>query len=267
LAGLAPMDRLAPQSGPPMLEPRPLRRPPITEAVLDFRFKHRIDLTERDIEGIRNQIAADYPNSEPKQQFEATFKISDGKLSTSDPRPVGTKGLFAKSPDALTVAQFRGDGFTLNRLRPYTSWELLFPEALRLWLVYSSVVGTAEISRLALRYINHAELPLQEGEDFASYLLVPPTLPEPLPQTVMGFSMRFNSRDEQREIGVNITQELQPMGPSTSPRLLLDVDVFKEATLAPGDQVEIRQIFTTLHDVKNQVFFNLVTERCLQLFQ
>ncbi len=45
---------------------------------------------------------------------------------------------FSKTPDRLNVAQFRRDGFTFNRLRPYTKWEEIRPEALRLWQLYTA---------------------------------------------------------------------------------------------------------------------------------
>lgn len=96
-------------------------------------------------------------------------------------------------------------------------------------------------------------------------MLAPPNLPEPIPQRLSAFSTRWMGRDDGTEIGINITQVLKPGGQGG---LLLDIDVYKIGPFTCQDGPEaIRQVFTSLHDMKNRVFFSLVTERCLQLFQ
>jgi len=69
------------------------------------------------------------------------------------------RGYMFRSEDEFNVVQFRVDGFTFNRLKPYTSWKSVWPQALELWRKYQNMALPVAITRMALRYINHIELP------------------------------------------------------------------------------------------------------------
>jgi uncharacterized protein (TIGR04255 family) len=246
-----------------MPEPRPLRRAPITEALIDFRIAPPISAFEQKTVGLHERIRGEYPKSEERKKFQAQLKVTGGKIET-DTTELGIHGQFFKTEDEKTIAQFRADGFTLNRLNPYTSWLELFPEAMRLWDLYVELSAARSTSRLALRYINNLVIPWHEGESFETYLLAPPVVPEPLPQSVSAFLIAYSTHDPATEIGANISQRLKP-GPMGT--LLLDIDVYKVGPFAVEDRDTITRTFDSLHDMKNRVFFNMVTEKCLQLFQ
>jgi uncharacterized protein (TIGR04255 family) len=250
-----------------MPDPRHLSRAPITEAIFDFRLPAPIDIASNHFDAWRPILAADYPDIEVKQQLQAQVRVEAGRVSVSE-EPPGRPSLFVKTADGLTIGQFRSDGFTLNRLRPYTSWETLFPEALRLWQEYTRVTQASAVARLALRYINHLDLPIQVGDDFSLYLTMPPDLPEGLPQTVASFLMQFNTLDEPNNAAAIITQALiPPQSQGQFPKLLVDVDVYRVMDPPQTELSQIRETFLTLHDMKNRVFFRLLTEQCLQHFQ
>ncbi len=63
------------------------------------------------------------------------------------------------SEDEVKLVQFRLDGFTFNRSKPYTSWEQVFPEAFGLWKEYVSLAAPEFVNRIAVRYINRLDLP------------------------------------------------------------------------------------------------------------
>ena len=58
------------------------------------------------------------------------------------------------------MIQLRVDGFTFNRLKPYTSWEKIFPRAYRFWKKYLDCVEPVGVTRLATRYINALDVPI-----------------------------------------------------------------------------------------------------------
>ena len=91
------------------------------------------------------------------------------------------------------VAQFRVDGFTFNKLEPYTTWENVFGEAARLWQIYAQTAQPLEIARLAVRYINRLRLP--GPAELGQYLEAPPVLPPPIPQAVREFLTRIIVED------------------------------------------------------------------------
>ena len=244
-----------------MPEPRHLKNAPITEALVDFRVAPAVELPQMTV--AHEQIRDRYPLTEERNLFEGEVRLAEGKLKANT-KSLGLHGYFFRTEDKVTVVQFRNDGFTLNRLKPYTKWEEVFPEAMRLWDVYIQLSGVKSVARLALRYINHLRLPLSEGDDFSKYLLAPVEVPERIPQSVSEFRTRYTAHDNELKISVHVTQRLKSGEPHI---LLLDIDAFKMGPFRPDDKAEIERSLEALHDLKNRVFFNMVNEECLQLFQ
>ena len=113
-----------------MPTPRHLQNAPITEAIIDFRVKARPDLRAEDFAGVKDQLSNRLPKLEEMRGLQATFQVLKGKGQPPLVQDLGLQGYFFKSQDEKVIAQFRIDGFTLNRLRPYTSWEDIFPQAM-----------------------------------------------------------------------------------------------------------------------------------------
>src|SRR5436190_21056320 len=107
--------------------------------------------------------------------FEARFAAHEVQLTPT--ASSAEAGLLFYSEDEKAVVQFRLDGFTFNKLQPYSSWEEIFPETWRLWALYQSAIGNVQITRLAVRYINRLALP---SGDFGRYLTALPQLPAEL---------------------------------------------------------------------------------------
>ena len=74
--------------------------------------------------------------------------------------------------------QFRINGFTFNRLKPYTSWGDILPQVKDLWSLYIDIASPESITRIAVRYINNIEIPKPDNIVFSDYLKVPPKIPD-----------------------------------------------------------------------------------------
>ena len=179
----------------------------------------------------------------------------------------GTKrlqGLFFKTTDQLTVAQFRLNGFTFNRLAPYTTWEELLPAALRLWTIYSETAQPESVPRIAVRYIN--DLRLRRGERLEQFLARPPQPPPGVPSELTRLFLKTESRDVDSGISVNLSQALQPGVISDERSLLLDVDVYRLEEFRDRLE-EIPPAFETLRAMKNRVFFENITEEAAHRYE
>ena len=99
---------------------RHLRKVPITEAIIDIRVNPLPDVTARTFDQLRTVLVDSYPLVHEPPNSRGTLKIEAGKIVASTTEVV-SQGLHFKAADSLTVAQFRSNGFTLNRLKPYTS--------------------------------------------------------------------------------------------------------------------------------------------------
>jgi len=248
-----------------MPTPRPLKNAPITEALLDFRVKARSDLRPEDFAAVKDRLSNRLPKVEEMRGMQATFQFRKGEGQPPVVQELGLLGYFYKSQDDKVVAQFRIDGFTFNRLRPYTSWEDIFPQAMNLWRLYLDSAKPAAVIRLAVRYINQIPLP-PGGEKFENYLRAAPQVPPELPQNVSSFLTRVTVHNPEDAIAAHVTQALQPTSDSQRLTVILDIDAYKEGEFSVEDPA-IERTFIQLRAFKNLIFFNSVTEETLRQFE
>jgi uncharacterized protein (TIGR04255 family) len=212
---------------------------------------------------LKGEIGSDYPVMEQTRLFKGDVKI-EGKQVSQTTVDKGMHGLIFRSQEKAQIAQFRRDGFTFNKLHPYTSWEKVFAEAWRLWELYTSCSSPESVSRVAVRYVNHINIPLPG--DISHYITDPPTIPENVPRKMSNYFKRIVVRDEDAKLSANIIQALEPRASDRLVVFLLDIDVYSERDYEPGfDKLE--DVFESLRVLKNQIFFNYVTEKTMGMCQ
>lgn len=214
---------------------------------------------------MQSQLASRFPKMEPRRMAQALIKVDAQRFQPPVVQDLGMQGYFFKAADERMVAQFRVDGFTFNWLRPYTSWQELFPLVLELWQRYSAVAQPEGIIRLALRYINRIPLPLGEIS-FETYLRSAPVIPSELPQFVSNFLTRLTIHDRDMDIAAHITQALEVKVSERQQAVILDIDTFKESSFAT-DALAVEETFHRLRDFKNRIFFSSLTEEALRQFE
>jgi uncharacterized protein (TIGR04255 family) len=242
-----------------------LKKAPITEAIIDFRVRLPGGFEIERFKEAHPQFQKEYPHAAEGQAIRGELKKAHGQPASCCEKDLGIRGYGFHSADKKNIIQFRRDGFTFNRLRPYTSWNEIFPEALRFWSLYVQIAAPEEITRIAVRYINRLSLPSPQL-NFADYLLAPPPLPQGVPQSVNGFITRVGLHDPQTMIGATVIQALEtPLDEQYVP-LILDIDVFQQ-NLADSDPAKILERFGDLRAMKNRIFFGSLTEKAIRLFQ
>ncbi|HLF89551.1 MAG TPA: TIGR04255 family protein [Anaerolineales bacterium] len=249
-----------------MAEKVHLKNAPITEAIIDFRIKPAIEIPPNKLSEIEEKIGKAYPTRERRDLFEGKMEFvpSQRRLSQTA-HDKGLYGFFFKSADGKNIAQFRVDGFTFNRLKPYTSWSKIFNEATRLWKLYKNLLIPQSVSRIAVRYINHLEFPSPVIE-LSKYLTVPPQVPDKIPNKISKFLSQVVVVDEESGIISNITQASEPGTNLQKAIIILDIDVFKACDLDP-DNLEIQKIFKNLREKKNLIFFEHITQETVELYK
>ena len=246
-----------------MPAPRHLREAPVTEAIIDIRVKARPDFQPKEFEKIKPDASRLLPESEEQTGGVFTFQLAPTGVQPPVVQNLGFQGYVFKASDKKLLAQFRADGFTLNRLRPYSSWEELFPIALDLWKLYCSAANPAGVSRLAVRFINR--IPLPDSGEFSRYLRAAPAVPAEMPQNVTAFMTRTTIQDPSRGLSAHVAQALGTDAESQRV-LILDIDAFCEGAWAPADP-EIAGIFERLREFKNLIFFGSLTDETLRQFE
>jgi len=242
---------------------RHLSRAPITEALFDLRAEVPETFPIERLKLPRDRIGQKYPGVEEQRFFETRFTLQPSRELAPQTTELGVRGYSFKSADGLTVAQFRRDGFTLNRLKPYTRWDELLPEARALWHLYAEVTGIREFTRVATRFINHLRVPATPAPDFARYLTNAPATTDGAPRSRVGFLSRVDSRDPETGLRALVTQATEAAPEPGALTIILDVDVYKLGTYGPDDR-ELDEVFELLHGMKNDIFFGAITETTAQ---
>lgn len=268
--GTGPMDQHTQKSGdirsrgPRLTVEYPhLSKAPITEAVFDIRVRARAELKASEFEQLHTKLPQ-YPGKNAQRAFEASFEVGPGGLSKQGAKVSDAIGYRFESADKKQLVQFRLDGFTFNKLAPYSSWDELLPVVLDLWQLYAATARPHEVVRVALRYINHIELPASL-EDFDEVMTAPPPVPKPFPQLVSQFLTRVSVHDHQLGHSAHVAQALPPAaGPPGN--LILDIDAFHERELSL-DANNIKRVLASLHDFKNRLFFASLTPATVERYR
>lgn len=249
---------------PVMARIRYLRNAPITEAIVDFRVALPRDFRAEQLRSIKERLAGDYPHAVERKGMQALLEFAGAQKPEMRTYDVGFQGIWLKSDDQKRIGQFRIDGFTFNRLKPYTSWDEIRPEALRLWNGYVDVAKPQSVTRVALRYINHMTLP-KAAVEWDNYIVTVPSLPKLAPQELSSFATRVVLKDPERQLTANVTQVLEVDVETAMPTLVLDIDVFRTGDFAVT-QDALQPILEALRLYKNEIFFGSLTEQFAEAY-
>jgi uncharacterized protein (TIGR04255 family) len=237
-----------------------LARAPITEAMIDIRVEQAPGASPDDLRALHPFLAVDYPQIAERKSLAVRIRGADPQMVTrSAPTP---DGFFFKSTDGRQVVQARSDGFAFSRLRPYKSWSGLRLEAQRLWDQYARVTKPARIVRVGVRYVNRIDLPQPFNTD--DYFRTTLHLPDELPQLISSMFLRFSLMYP--EGTADVTLAIASDTPPDAVAVIFDIDVSRELSLAPAS-TEVWALLDRFRLVKNDIFFNSLTPRTLELFR
>jgi uncharacterized protein (TIGR04255 family) len=237
---------------------------PITEALVEIRAQLPANVTMADLEGLHAQIRVEYPKKKTRKRLEAKLELKD-EMEPVKTSQVREDGYLFISADEKQIAQFRLDGFTFNRLRPYSRWEDMYQEARRTWEIYKMAVKPLLVTQIAVRYINSIEIP-SKIFDYDHYFTAIPRIPQPLPQILQHFFTRVMIPFLDHGATAIVIQTPSGRPDPVHTDILLDVEVDCRLDLEPEDP-RIWEAFSTLRNIKNDVFFSHITERTKELFR
>lgn len=241
------------------------RNPPITEALIDIKAELSSDVGIPDLEKLYEEIKSAYPKKKIRRRWESMFEVKEGETTTAESKDLGPDGLLLWSSDDKQLVQYRLDGFTFNRLRPYKDWDTMRSEARPLWDLYVRKIKPLQVTRLALRYINSIEIPATHFS-LEDYFTEAPRIPEGLSQLMDQFLSRIVINFPESGAKAIVTQAIQPPKSPNTTSILFDLDVFREVHLV-ADSPEIWIILSDLRSLKNEIFAKSVREKTKELFR
>lgn len=233
--------------------------PPITEAIIDIQVDSQPQITIDDLQNVRDER---YRTVRRRFVYEGELRGGAEVSASATQKHIG---FICFTEDEKQAFQARLDGFTFSRLSPYADWSSLRDEAKRLWNIYKTALGVKGVNRIAVRYINRLNLPLPL-EDFKEYLLTTPEIGPATSQGLSGFLMRLEAPQLDIDAMLILHEALIPPPSDEMVSILLDIDLFQEASIALENDEQLWLILETLRHRKNQVFEASITDKTRRLF-
>lgn len=234
---------------------------PITEAIIDLRVEFAETVTVSELQKAHVGQENAYPRVENVNLLVGRIEFGEQLATNATTKHVGFR---FRSADGKQLYQARLDGFTMNRLTPYESWEPFRTDARRLWNVYRSVIKPEKVVRIAVRYVNRLDIPLPM-HDFRDYLRTAPEVSADLPQGLATYFMQLAIPQDDIKAVVMLNEALiEPAGPNVA-SVVLDIDLFRTEELPASDDA-LWGLFEELHVRKNEIFEACITDRARELF-
>ncbi len=243
-----------------------LARPPIVEAVVQINGQVQRPWEE---EALVREVTREFPEFTQRQAltaFAMTFNFPVGpkppEAQSGGGLETGFNGLRLTTADGKWIAQITRDFVALSRLAPFERWEEFRDRAMRLWEFHAAVGGVEQVVRVASRFINRVDVPV-DGLDVGAYFRG--FAPAPGEFGVAGFLHQTLLCAPSLPYFVTVIRTHQPSaeGATTLP-LILDLEAFcSEPSSAQASIIQER--LADLRWIKNKVFFATVTEKLLSM--
>jgi uncharacterized protein (TIGR04255 family) len=248
-----------------------LSKPPIVEVVLDIECDMAPTFNLASIADLfRTTFSADYPIFRTVSQNEHQIE----EKSDRSPLLRTKHSIFAfqaLQADEKLVVQIRPNGFSFNRLAPYTTLDDYFPAMEKAWRLFVRIVFPIQIRLIRLCYINRILLPLKaEGiEKFVQldqYLKTRPSSPEKDPLLLIGFFDQQAVVDKATENQAEFVLTTDQPQKETLP-IIFNITGSSRERINPNDWIKVLNKIGQLRSLNNRIFRNTLTEQCLNLFQ
>ena len=244
-----------------------LAHAPMIEAVLDIDCDLPLTV-DRDLleKKAREALRGRYPHFQ--QQFIQTHLLTSNGEDPPEMRLNEVHGAMQFfTEDKRQLVQFRPNGFSFNRLAPYTTLDDYLPDIEASWRLFEELAQPVQIRKVGLRMINRMLLPLEDHQiQFSDFLQVSPRLPATVPPLIFsGFLDQHLAVDIETKNQVNIVKTTElPEGDKLP--MILDIEAFHIGQDPPPAWPELLERIQSLRNLKNQVFHRTLTPRCLNLF-
>lgn len=248
---------------------RPLDRPPVVEALLDFRVRPREaddDLTDH-LDAAADAMRGEYPNEIDRRDRDLPEHLRRVLPAAS----FWSGGKRFRSEDGRRTVLISNERLTFSlTFRPpaeaYTHWATLEDAAFAAWEAYEQATQPVRLLSLATRFVNRIEgLPDQPAGVFTS----PPDLP--IPEVTL---TSYNDRRSGRTLdgyGVRVGRRLDTRVGAPAAVLFFDVEAFKtydaEAPTPPIRSDDLTRDLGRLRELKNDLFHGSLTPATLNRYR
>jgi len=244
-----------------------LKNAPIIEAVLDLDCDMPPGLVFSSLEGpARASLREQYP-----QFRKILLQEHNLEAKPEAPAQISTQqslhGFQFLMEDGKQIVQVRSQGFSFNRLAPYSTFDDYLPEIQRAWNIFIKIAAPVRVRVIRLRYINRILLPMTGKKvNLDDYLKIGPHLPDEEKLEFVGFVNQHTAVEMDTGNQLNLVLAAQPPENHMIP-VIFDITAAAEPMCEPDKWGEMVAKIQSLRNLNNRVFRNTLTPECINLFQ
>lgn len=251
-----------------------LQAAPIVEAIVDIDcdLPPSLDFEALDRAG-QAAFGDRYPQAQRRMVSEHEVLVAPGQPPAMTSRE-GLQSLMYLTQDRKQLVQTRPNGFTFNRLAPYTSLDEYLPEIERTWRLFVKFAKPVVVRAVRMRYINRIVLPMSDGKvDLNQYIKLAPRSADSERLRLTGFFDQQTVIEPETGNQAAIVFATKPSSshpPGNVPGhlpVIFDITAYKLGDIAPDDWTALSGTIASLRRLKNLIFRNSLSDTCLNLFQ
>ncbi len=244
-----------------------LQKPPIIEAILDVDcdMPPGQDLATLE-EPAKAAFLEQYPESRRALVQEHHIEAKPDQAPKISVRQQVLALQFLREDDKRLV-QVRAQGFSFNKLAPYSTLDDYLPEIERTWRTFVVLASPVQIRAVRLRYINRILIPMEGGQvRLDGYIALAPRLPDPATLVMAGFLTQTVAVERETGSRASIVTTAQPPEKGALP-VILDITAESLKIGEVENWTCLLAKIVSLRALKNRIFKKTLTERCLNLYQ
>ncbi|TLD72687.1 TIGR04255 family protein [Phragmitibacter flavus] len=244
-----------------------LSSPPIVEAVVDIDCDMPVNFNLLTLEAeARSAFGDRYPIFQTQVVEQHQFEPNtDGPAKHRRIRQI--QAFQFRQVDKNQLVQVRTQGFSFNRLAPYSNLDDYVMEIERTWSLFVDLTAPIQVKGIRLRYINRLNLPLRGGAlETTDFLRISPQLPEQSNLEFSGFLHQHSAVEKGTGNQANIVLASQQIEGSALP-MIFDIGVYHAEYGKIENWGWIVEQIMSLRSLKNRIFENTLTESCLNLYR
>ncbi|MEZ4758766.1 MAG: TIGR04255 family protein [Flavobacteriales bacterium] len=242
-----------------------LKKAPIISAIAQIRVNYGIEFKDFPIESLARRLQKVYPKVNRNWSGDIEIlesEVGKDQVSLQNKRLNGVKFYNEEGEEVFSVFN---DLINLEIRSDYKKFEDFIDTFLPKVDMILELVPTAVFQSSSLRYINKIDVN-EEVKRTEDYFKVYLTSTDDFPVGISEYNFSYVSRLSDQNMFYRLIHAMAPVRINGEYSFLLDIDVHKKIDSA-NDPKLLRQTFDDLRNLKNQVFFSVLTERTLKLLK
>lgn len=234
--------------------------PPITEAVVEFRFEDVLDEAKQ--VKLSEKLAKHYPNQSVNVVKGVKVDLASSKVEFQD----GDKSYRRSNNDENEIVIIGSQGLVISQLASYPSWDHFYRRIRRDREIAQKVLGYCKLRQIGVRYINRIDVPIDEDglARHEDYLRLQIQLPPEYPDNIgYALSVQLPLQELKSVANINSGAVSSPMPNFAS--FTLDIDVVRVVDVPQRDD-DIYELLSDMRKEKNKLFESFITDLARERF-